>query len=123
MALLDFLVSHLQALLNNIGRELLCGQSDHVAGDSRHQLARLVPRALLQHVLNDVVTERVLHQQQRMLNDVGCQRFTLFLCGSVQATLQHTAAVAVTSYHQTLSVDGINHKRAIADRQVLQAAL
>jgi hypothetical protein len=83
----------------------------------------MLPRPLLQHVLDDVVTKGVLHQQQRVVDDVSSQRFPLFLRCGVQTALQHTAPVTVPRHYQALCVDGINDKGTVADRQVLQTTL
>ena len=104
---LRVLVSRAQALLDDVRRELLLGESDDLAFEAATEGSGEVRLVEVKDVLNNIVAEWVLNKIERALSDTGDELSSLSTLGMIDATLQDTATMAMSTNNDAVLGDSI----------------
>ena len=88
--------------------ELVLAEEQRLAAQLAHDFGLVVGRAVLQHVLDDVVAVLVLHESLGVLQQLLQDRRRLVRHAVLQDPLDHAAAVRVSRQRQHLAHNGQN---------------
>ena len=94
----DSVIAALKALLHNVGAEFLDRKEIDLPDDALANSVNVAVRTDVKDILNDIVAIGILHELQRLFNDAMHQMSSCFAERRVQAALDHTASVTVTSH-------------------------
>lgn len=110
-------------LLDNVRRELLSGESRNVSEELANDSLDESVVVQIENVLNNVVTESVLNEGERVVGNLGDELNTLTLGSVVDTALKDTASVTVSCDFDTVSSDGVVDELVVFGREVVEALL
>lgn len=112
-----------QALLDNIGAELVPRQRTNTPTEGSHDGLSKGRIVEINDILNNVVAKGVLNQNSGMFGDALNQPELLIARGMINASLKDATAMAVSSDFDAVASDGIENELGIFRRQLVQALL
>lgn len=116
-------LSTAQALLNDVGTEFV--SRERADGTLKHLYQGLSESRIVQinYVLNNVVSERVLYEDAGLVCDFFDKPELLVTRGMVNASLEYTAAMAVSANINYVIANGIEDKLSVSRTELIQALL
>jgi hypothetical protein len=122
-ATLDVHIGDTNALLHDIRAELLLGQFNDAPSETRAQWASKVWNVEIKNVLYNIVAKWILNERVCVLNDMGDELGLLCTSGMINAALQDTASVAVSTNDETVVSDSFEDEFGIDRLKVVEALL
>lgn len=116
-------ISDLKALLHNVRAELLSRQEVQVSKQVRSKRFTDRLHAQVQHVLNNVVTELILHEAQRIVLDLTNKLHLLLIRRVINAALHHAASMAVGGNLDTVMSNSIVDELVVIGLKTMDALL
>lgn len=119
----DIIRGGTNALLDDIGAELLAGEDIDVAEEATAKRLREGRLTEVQDVLNNVVAKGILNKSKSIGSNV-LHKLTLLVSGSmIDAALQDTAAVAMSADGDAVLSDSIEDELRVFRGEVVEAFL
>lgn len=116
-------LSAAEALLDDVGRELLAGELADLPLEHVDEWLREDGLVEVEDILHDVVAEWVLDKNESAVGDLADQPSLLLAGGVVDAALKNAAAVAVGTDIDAVDSDGIKDELGVLGRELVQALL
>lgn len=116
-------VASANRLFDDIGTELLLGESGNVAEEALSQRLREGRLTKVEDVLDDIVAEGILNESEGVHGDVLDKRGLLVTRGMVDAALQDATAMAMGTDDDTASANSVKDELGVLRRQVVEALL
>lgn len=116
-------VASANRLLNDVGTELLLGESGNVAKEALSQRLREGRFTKIEDVLNNIVAKGILNKSEGVHGDVLDKRSLLVSRGMVDTTLQNATAMTMGTDDDTASANSIEDELSVIRRQLVETLL
>lgn len=112
-----------EALFNDVGTELLLGQSRDVACEGSTKGVGETRFGQVKNVLHDIVAEGVLNKSKGVAGDLSDEAGLLSARGMVNAALKHTASMTVSSHGHTVLAHSFIDELGVLSAKPVQTLL